>query len=120
MSRFKLTAELLISRLEAKGIKAYIWHVATTGSIYIRFEEQRMSSVRIGDHDGREKYKYKWNLRSDIKKEFMQKEDGIWRLYFPLNAVDSLLVKLEEHAERIKSWEQPKKYSYGIPSFKRK
>jgi hypothetical protein len=36
----------------------------TTNSLYIKFE-QGYGSLRIGDHRGKKKYKYTWNIRVD-------------------------------------------------------
>ena len=65
---FKKIAESIIEKLKQRGINSYIWCVATTGSVYIRFEDAKICSIRIGDHDGKEQWKYKFNLRADVKK----------------------------------------------------
>lgn len=45
---------------------AYIYHQASTStSVYIKFAGQRMGSLRIGDHKGIEKYRYRWNLHME-------------------------------------------------------
>lgn len=114
-------AKNLVSELNGLGIKCYIWHVANTGSVYVRFDDNRMCSVRIGDHDGREKLKYKFNIRTDkgfTEKKWV-KDDGKWRLYVPHTHWKDLIPNLQERFEQIKQWPESK-YKYGIPAYKRK
>ena len=52
----------------------------TTSSIYIKTPDGY--SLRVGDHDGKQKYKYKWNLRYGLsEKGHWQKEGSFWRFY---------------------------------------
>lgn len=118
---FQNIAKKLISNLKDKGIDAYIWHAATTGSVYIRFSDNRMCSVRLGDHQGRSKLKYKYNLRSDISPQHPKwvKDDGVWRFFLPMNKWKDLIPVLVKRHEQVKKWNKSN-YGYNIPSFKRK
>lgn len=52
----------------------------TTSSIYVKTPDGY--SLRIGDHDGREKYLFKWNLRKDAPDAGEWRfEDPTWRFY---------------------------------------
>lgn len=121
MSLFTDIAYKLIKELKEKGIEAYVWHTATTGSVYIRFSDNRMCSIRIGNHDGRERLKYKFNLRSDMKKDHKKwvKDDKVWRCYIRLDQWRELIPILEDRHKQIQSWPDAK-YQYNIPSFKQK
>ena len=46
-----------------------------------------MNSIRIADHNGRNKLKYKYNIRTDLKlsKGKWAKDDGKWRYYLPIH-----------------------------------
>jgi hypothetical protein len=47
-----------IYRLDYIG--AFVWHQSkTTESFYIKFKDERLGSIRISDHKGKEKLKYK-------------------------------------------------------------
>lgn len=37
-------ANKLVSELNDLGIGSYVWHAATTGSVYIRFDDNRMGT----------------------------------------------------------------------------
>lgn len=45
-----------------KEYKPYVYYSARTGSLYLKFEDSSLGSVRIGDHQGIEKYRYRWNI----------------------------------------------------------
>jgi hypothetical protein len=52
----------------------------TTSSIYVDTPDGY--ALRIGDHDGKEKYLFKWNLRKDAPDEGEWRfEDPTWRFY---------------------------------------
>ena len=113
-------ANNLIFELTQLKIGCYIWHIATTDSVYIRFKDNRMGSIRIGDHDGREKLKYKWNLRNDLKPRNCgwKKDDKTWRYYLPLTQWKELIPVLQKRHEEVQIWPESK-FEYGIPSFKK-
>lgn len=121
MQHYKSIADKLVKNLNDLGIGCYIWHVATTGSIYIRFDDNRMCSIRIGNHDGRSKLKYKYNLRDDISINHTKwvKDGDIWRFYLILNRWKELIPVLVERHKQIQSWEASK-FQYTIPYFKQK
>ena len=112
---FNKIADGIVRTLNKKGIKAYVWCRAKTGTVYIRFEDPRMCSIRIGDHDGREYLRYKYNVRSDIKEFRMEQDNNVTRLYYPINSIGLLIHHLQKRKEFISKWERPNKYQYGIP-----
>lgn len=78
-------AKKLVQSLNDKGIKCYIYHQSKYNSVYVKFEDERMRSVRIADHKGREKYKYKFNLRADVPRYKCTIDRGVKRHYYPEN-----------------------------------
>lgn len=54
------TANQLMRELEAIG--ALRWHTSITNSIYIKFKDIRLGSIRISDHKGRTQYNYTYEL----------------------------------------------------------
>lgn len=110
-------ADVIVATLTEKGIECYVWCKATTGSAYIRFNDSRMCSIRLGDHEGKSEYKYKYNVRSDVKKSYAKKENDIWRLYYPVHDLQKLYTDIEERHKRSKEW-GPAKFKYGTPKHK--
>lgn len=71
---------------ELKELEPYIYHKSyTTNSVYVKFKNERLRSLRISDHDGYDKYKYKWNIRSDVNKMYVDNDNNIKRFYYPLS-----------------------------------
>lgn len=86
---------------ELKGFGLKKYYVAQTGSTYLRFRDSRLRSVRVGDHDGREKYRYKWNLRSDIPSSFERNDRTICRFYFTFNNISAFVKRVKEYHQDI-------------------
>ena len=93
----------------------------TTSSIYCKTPDGY--SLRIGDHNGKEKYKYKWNLNPALpwskcgwKKDYIKGQGRkcyVWRYY--TNSSDELAQQLIKfkiddelfHAVNDDLWERP-------------
>ena len=120
MVDLNIIADKLVEELNANKIRCYIWHRATTGSVYIRFNDQRMGSVRLGDHEGRGKLKYKFNLRSDFPMHYnkWKKDENVWRHYLSIDQWRELIPILNKRKEDVKAYPEAK-YEYKIPSFKK-
>lgn len=91
----------LMKRLTNLGLKPYFYHHSKWGSYYIKFEDTRLRSVRVGDHDGRERYRYKWNLRSDLDKADIQMDKGCRRFYFPLSQIEGMANRIKKYHNTI-------------------
>jgi len=51
---------LLLKALQPYG--SIPWYTAATGSMYIKFRDTRLGSIRIADHPARGQYSYKYEL----------------------------------------------------------
>ena len=69
-------------------LKPYIYKRARSGSVYLKFDDVGLRSIRIADHEGYEKYQYKWNIRKDVVHRFMTEDNGIVRYYFSFHELD--------------------------------
>lgn len=92
---------MIIRELERKGIVAFIYHGALTGSVYVKFGDSRLRSLRIGDHDGRSKYKYKWNLRSDIASSGEIMDHGVRRFFCRWDEWGKLIDRIKGYHDAI-------------------
>lgn len=54
-----------------KPLGAFLWHEAkTSDSIYIKFRDSRLGSIRLSDHNPRARYGYTYDLRiNDLELE---------------------------------------------------
>lgn len=45
-----------------KDYGSILWHKSKDNSIYIKFKDTRLGSIRISDHSGRDKYNYTYEI----------------------------------------------------------
>jgi len=95
--------EDLLSELVKHRIKASIVSIAKTGSIYIKFKEQRMGKIRIGGHNKRKRYGYKWQLRTDINEAFEDYDKGHRRFFFPITQYKKAVDRMVSYHNSIKA-----------------
>lgn len=92
------TAKILLDKLSQW--KPYIYHKALTGSIYIKFPHWGLGSLRVGDHKGRSKYRYRWICRVDWEdKMITDLYKGTPRTRFSPDKVDLFVDEFEKQAE---------------------
>jgi len=87
---------------ELADLEPYVYHRAATGSIYVKFKERRLRSLRIANHNGRSKYSYKWNLRSDISRRYDRTDKGKKRIFFPTSEIKIMCHAIQRYYEAIK------------------
>lgn len=94
-------AKYLLKELKPLGV--YVYHRAkTSNSIYLKFDDSRLCSVRISDHQGIEKYRYKWNLCQGQSNPFYFSTDGgVRRFYFSFEAVDQFVERVKKYYATI-------------------
>jgi|TARA_R110000851_G_scaffold47424_1_gene115080 hypothetical protein len=116
---FEKLANKIIKRLKKEGVVCYLYH--STASAYIRFQDCRMGSIRLGDHKGRSQYGYKWNIRSDFPRGHNKwhKIEGKWRFYAHSSNWITILPYILERKTEVEKWGENKR-SYYTPKHKRK
>lgn len=86
---------------ELADLGAYVRNSSvTTTSVYIKFEDERIGSLRIGDHPGKAKYAYRWNLEKGRSGELVDR--GIRRYYYDWHEVNQMIHDIRLYAERRK------------------
>ena len=45
-----------------KDYGSMLWHTSKHNSVYIKFKDTRLGSIRISDHSGRDKYNYTYEI----------------------------------------------------------
>lgn len=78
---------LRIAKIELKILK-----VADTGSCYCYFEnKQYLGKLRIANHREREKYGYRWQVRTDINKPKVVENKGHKQYFYDQNNLHELV-----------------------------
>lgn len=78
----------------------YRYKKAASGSVYLKFKDPTLGSLRIGNHEGREKYRYRWNIREDIKEGFTRtRENGRIQYFYTFYEVEKLVDAIRNYAQ---------------------
>jgi len=98
--RIKKIAVFIVNELSQHG--GYVYHESSHGTIYIRFKEPLLGSIRISDHSGNQKYRYSYNIRFDIERSHTTRDGGITRHYIKNTDVKKILpVLLDKKQEYV-------------------
>lgn len=118
--QLEVTAKKIIKSLVERGVSCYLWHKATTGSMYIRFDNPTIGSVRLSDHEGKSHLKYKYNiLIGQGGRKGWRKDDNQWRYYAPVNEWKSVVEVIAKSAQYIKDNNLDYGRTYFVPEFKK-
>ena len=85
----------LIEHLKEKGFKIHRYYAKTTRSIYLKLDYGVCCGIRISDHNGKKKYKYKFNLIKQYKGQKEINDKGYIRLFYDYNNTKELLDDVE-------------------------
>jgi hypothetical protein len=91
-------ADELVRQL--RELDAYVYSSAVSGaSYYVKFPDAHVGSVRISDHPGRKKYKYRWNvLVDDPQARFTRRHGRVLRFYYGVDRLDELVTAIKAQA----------------------
>ncbi len=91
----------LIFLLREKKLKPYLYHRKHRGSIYIKFEDSRLGSIRVANHDGKRKYAYRWSLRIDMSSKETRVRDGKKMFLYGYSLIDNLVTHMTNYHKEI-------------------
>lgn len=91
----------VLGALKRASLEPRVYCLAISGSCYIKFAESRLCSLRIGNHKGIKKYRYKWNLRFDCKVYTKKNEDGVNRFYYPAIEYADMIQHIKAYQNKI-------------------
>lgn len=88
----------IIECLSDLGIAIHVYHAYSTNSIYIKLDYGALGSIRISDHNGKERYHYKYNVRTDIEECYAEDR----RNFYPADKVHVMLcdILLDYHDKK--------------------
>lgn len=85
---------------ELSSLGAYVYHKSKYNSVYIKFNDPELRSLRIGDHEGRAKYRYKWNLRFDLDSKTLV-DNGVTRFYYNIFDLTKMINHIKAYQAKI-------------------
>jgi hypothetical protein len=63
-------------------------------------KDERLGSIRIADHNGRSRYRYKYNIRFDIKRSYEEIDRGIKRFYCVPKFYKKVILRIKEEMKK--------------------
>ena len=95
----------LIKDLRDKGFQIHKYYAKTTKSIYLKLDYGVCCGIRISDHKGKKKYRYKFNLIKQYKGPKQVNDKGYLRLFYDYNNIDELIDDVQnEKKAKIKKY----------------
>lgn len=94
-------ANNLINLLEQNNIKASIFKIATTSSVYIHFSNTKLGKLRIGDHKEKNTLGYRWQIRTDLKEPETKINKGHKQFLYPLTHINNLINHIKNYYNKI-------------------
>lgn len=104
-------ANILIKQLLKLGFIVHRYNSKSTSSIYLKLDYGVACGIRIADHSGKKKYRYRFNVIKDYVGDKAIYKDGLICLFFSYSELDKVIeAVLNEKANKIKK--------YGIDKYK--
>lgn len=105
-------ANIIIPKLLNLGFIVHRYNSYSTNSIYIKLDYGVSCGIRISDHHGKAKYKYRFNLIKDYKGNRVIRDGNLIRFFYSFDDIESLLLA-------IKQEKKSKIERYGMLKYKR-
>ena len=90
-----LATEVAQKLVEA-GFVVHRYNAYSTQSVYLKLDYGVANSIRISDHEGKEKLSYRYNIMVGEKKYREDLKGKYPRYYYPAEKVDELLCRIEK------------------------
>lgn len=107
----KEIVSLIIPRLLNLGFIVHRYDAYSTNSIYIKLDYGVSCGIRIADHIGKKKYRYRFNLIKDYKGSKVVSDNSLIRYFYTFEEIEKLLID-------IKQEKKSKIERYGIKKYK--
>jgi len=103
----------LIKLLKEKGFEISKYYAKTTKSIYLKLDYGVCCGIRISDHNGKKKYKYKFNLLKYYNGPKRVNDNGYIRLFYDYENINELIEEvLREKNEKLQKYGQINYHEY--------
>lgn len=95
----------LIKDLRDKGFEIHKYYAKTTKSIYLKLDYGVCCGIRISDHKGKKKYRYKFNLIKQYNGPKQVNDRGYLRLFYDYSNINELVNDVQdEKKEKINKY----------------
>lgn len=91
----------IINQLHVHNIRAYIFDVAGTGSVYVHFNEKKLGKLRVGDHKEKKCLGYRWQIRTDLVAPRVADSKGHKQFLYPEDQIPQLVIHIKNYHNTI-------------------
>lgn len=100
--KIRAAADWIIKQAAQEGIVVMRYDAYSSDSVYLKFDDGVLGSLRISDHKGKKHLKYKYNLTlgSPLK---IEDDRGFTRVYAPFNEIELLWTKIVHDRDNLVS-----------------
>ena len=96
-------ADFLIEKLKKLGFVVHKHNAISTNSIYLKLDYGVARGIRIGDHPGKQKYHYRYNVMKDYKGDKVTYFGNLVSYFYTFEELPELLQKVKEEKQEILS-----------------
>lgn len=93
--KYKRQYKEIIAFCRSHGIKVRLYEAISSNSVYMKLDEGVLYTIRISDHNGKKKLKYRYNLIKDSPTGMVVDED-FTRYYFNMRDIGLLFDRILE------------------------
>lgn len=104
-------ADTLIQKLTNIGFIIHRYDAYSTSSIYLKLDYGLTCGIRIADHNGKKKYRYRFNIMKNYKGDKVILKDGLICRFYDFTELEDLLYDIQKE-------KQDKINRYGIDNYK--
>lgn len=101
---------ILVPKLLDMGFIVHRYNAHSTSSIYLKLDYGVACGIRIADHPGKKKYRYRFNVIKDYKSDKVILRNGLICRFFDFNELESVL-------EAVQQEKQNKLKRYGLENY---
>lgn len=101
---------ILVPKLLDMGFIVHRYYAHSTSSIYLKLDYGIACGIRISDHPGRKRYRYRFNVIKDYKGDKVILKNGLICNFFDFTELESVLNAVQQE-------KQNKIKKYGLQNY---
>lgn len=104
--------KILVPKLLDMGFIVHRYNAHSTSSIYLKLDYGIACGIRIADHPGKKKYRYRFNVIKDYIGDKVILKNGLICRFFDFNELESVLNAVQQE-------KQNKLQKYGLENYQK-
>ena len=96
--------DTLIKSLLNMGFIIHRYDAHSTSSIYLKLDYGVACGIRIADHPGKKKYRYRFNIIKNYEGDKVILKNGLICYFYDFNELENVLKAVQEEKQNKKIW----------------